>query len=83
MEAMRQRKRAALLEHFEAVDEGAFYACKAHAMAGGTPCGRRLRIPRSGSLQVLVQQLQCYHAAEYGALMLALENMHMYMRMYM
>jgi len=75
MAAMRQQKRAAVLEFFEAIDGGAFYRCKAHTVAFGTPCGKQLRAPRSGSLSVLMQHLQHYHAAEYGALMLTLEQM--------
>ena len=77
MEAMRQRKRAAILECFEAVcrRRGAFYRCKAHTVAFGTPCGKQLRAPRSGSLQVLMSHMQQYHSAEYGALMLTLDQM--------
>ena len=75
MEAMRQRKRAAILECFEAVDGGVFYRCKVHTVAFGTPCGKQLRAPRSGSLQVLMSHMQHYHSSEYGALMLTLEQM--------
>ena len=75
MEAQRRRKHAAVLEHFEAIDGGAFYECKAHSMAGGTPCGQRLHVPRSGSVMVLMKHMQCYHSAEYSALMLTLEQM--------
>ena len=69
-EARRQRKRAALLQFFEEVDGGAAYDCKAHIMAGGTPCGRRLRPARNGSLNVLMRHLECYHSHEYGVLMM-------------
>ena len=41
-------------------------------MAGGTPCGCRIRV-RGGSLTVLMNHLMRYHAAEYSALMLQLE----------
>ena len=75
MAAMRQRKRAAVLECFEAIDGGAFYHCKAHTVAFGTPCGKQLRAPRSGSLSLLMRHLQHYHPAEYGALMLILQQM--------
>ena len=75
MEAQRQRKHAAVLELFEAIGGGPLYRCKAHVVAFGTPCGRQLRVPHSGSLQVFMQHLQCYHAAEYASLMLALELM--------
>jgi hypothetical protein len=64
MEAMRQQKRAVLLELFEAIDGGLSYRCKAHMLAFGTPCGRQLRVPRSGSLQVLMSHLQHYHSAD-------------------
>jgi len=33
-----------------------------------------LRVPRSGSLQVLMSHLQHYHSAEHGALLLQLEQ---------
>ena len=72
MEARRQRKQAALLEFFEAVDGGPFHRCKAHVLAMGTPCGKQLRVPRSGSLQVFFSHLQRFHSAEYTALMLQL-----------
>ena len=75
MQAMRQRKRAAVLELFEAVDDGPSYRCKAHTFAFGTPCGKQLRVPRSGSLQVLMKHLQRFHSAEHTALMLQLEQM--------
>ena len=57
MEAKRPRKRAraAILECFEAIDGEAFYRCKAHTVAFGTPCGKQLRAPHSGSLQVLMR----------------------------
>ena len=74
MEARRQRKRAVVLELFEAVDGGPFHVCKANAMAGGTPCGKRLHVARSGSLQVLMRHLASFHSAEYSALMLTLEQ---------
>lgn len=75
MEARRQQRRAALLEFYEQIGSGTVYRCKAHTMAGGTPCGRQLRVPRSGSLQVLMQHLSHYHSAEYASLKLALEMM--------
>ena len=74
MEARRQRKRAVVLELFEAVDGGPFHVCKANAMTGGTPCGKRLHVARSGSLQVLMRHLASFHSAEYSALMLTLEQ---------
>ena len=52
MEEQRQRKRAAVLELFDTVDGGAFYSCKAHTV-GIYPCGRRLRVARSGSVRQL------------------------------
>jgi hypothetical protein len=75
MEARRQRKRAAVIQCFEAIDGGAFYRCKAHNVAFGTLCGKQLRAPRSGSLQVLMSHMQHKHPAEYGALMFTLEHM--------
>lgn len=75
MEAQRQQKRAALLEFFEAVDGGPIHRCKAHVLAMGTPCGRQLRMPNSGSLIVFMSHLQRFHSAEYTALMLQLAQM--------
>ena len=75
MEALRQQKRAALLELFEAVDGGPFHRCKAHVLAMGTPCGRLLRMPHSGSLTVFMSHLQRFHSAEHTALMLQLSQM--------
>ena len=75
MEALRQQKRAALLELFEAVDGGPFHRCKAHVLAMGTPCGRLLRMPHSGSLTAFMLHLQRFHSAEHTALMLQLSQM--------
>ena len=69
MYAIRNRKRIAVMKLFEKVDGGALHRCKSHNVAFGTPCGRLLRVPRSGSLQVLMKHLQQFHAAEYSALM--------------
>ena len=60
--ALAAARRAALLQFFQpgqGVDE---YHCIAHAMAGGTPCGRRLRT--RGSLSVLINHLRTFHSAE-------------------
>ena len=73
--ARRQREREALLELFEEVDGGAFYNCKAHAVAGGTPCGCRLR-SEHGSVRVTTRMwhhLQGYHPAEYTALKMQMQ----------
>jgi len=75
LQAQRQRKHTALLQFFEAVDGGAYHKCKAHAMAGGTPCGKRLRA--SSSLATtnrrLVLHLRDCHAPEYGMLTFVFE----------
>ena len=73
-EARRERKQAAVLNLFEAVDGGPFYVCKAHTLTSGTPCGRQLRVPSSGSSRVLTSHLQRYHPGEYGVLMMLLEQ---------
>lgn len=60
-----------------------FLHCNAHAMAGGTPCGRAIRAardahsPRSASSlrKELIAHMQKFHAAEYGALILSLQEM--------
>ena len=83
MEAQRQRQRAAMLEFFTPSLCGLFLQCNAHAMAGGTPCGRAIRAardaysPRSASSmhQALIAHLQNFHSAEYGAFMLSLQDM--------
>ena len=75
--AKRQQRRAALFDLFEEADGGAFYTCKVHAVAGGTPCGRQLRIARQ-NLKVstlMLAHLARYHVAEYTALKILLEQL--------
>ena len=48
--------------------------------AGHFTCARHMqwlvaRHVDGSSLEILMQHLQCYHAAEYGVLMLALNHM--------
>jgi hypothetical protein len=75
LQAQRQRKHTALLQFFEAVDGGAYHTCKAHAMDGGTPCGKRLRA--SSSLATTNRRLMLHlrdcHATEYGMLIFVFE----------
>ena len=78
MAAQHQRKRAALLVLFEEVDGGSFgpttcYRCKAHTMAGGTPCGKLLRTRAGSYVAILVKHLLCYHAVEYSAFKMAMD----------
>ena len=70
LQAQRQRKHTVLLQFFEAVDGGAYHNCKAHAMAGGTPCGKRLRASSSLATtnKLLMLHLRNYHATVYGIL---------------
>ena len=75
LQAQRQRKHTVLLQFFEAVDGGAYHNCKAHAMAGGTPCGKRLRATSSLATtnRRLMLHLRDYHATVYGILTSVLE----------
>lgn len=73
MAAYSNQRRAALLQFFRPGEGGATFVCNAHAMAGGTPCGMRLRA--RGSLSVLFNHLRNYHSAEYTSLMLMLGEM--------
>ena len=75
MEVQRQQKRDALLQLFEPTNGGNTYRCRAHTVAFGTPCGKQLCVPRSGSLQVLWHHLKVYHPAEFGALKITLGQM--------
>ena len=85
MSAMRERKRTAVLELFEAVDGEALYRCKAPTFTSGamvttiSTCGQLLCpavVPHTtDSSQVLVSHLMCHHSAEFRALMLQLQQM--------
>jgi hypothetical protein len=75
MEARRQRKRAAVLGHFEAVD--GVHICKVRSRFSpfGSKCGQCFRVPPSGQLAEIMSHMRHHHPAEYGALIMLLEQM--------